>query len=296
MTEEKSFRDKWYEAVDRKGSILCAGLDPAVYEMGRGEKGLPQGASKLRWSLRYLDAVASYSAAVKLNTNYLEGKEDNENSRKIVGQSHDLGLVAIEDSKRRDIGDTNDAGLFYAQQKGYDAVTFSPFAGNIEEAVKQAHSRGLGLISMCIMSNPEFEREKRKLVPLTPEDVKELNDPTRDRLVYLQGQAYMAQYEWLAHTAKKSGADGIVVGAPSKKNHITEEEISRVKSIVGEDMLILVPGVGAQGGELNLLTKYFHKKDLIVNVSRDLMLPKGMNSTPKNQREAAEKFRDMLMA
>ncbi len=46
MPNTKSFREKWLEAVKEKNSVLCAGLDPAEFGMGRGEKGLPKNVIK----------------------------------------------------------------------------------------------------------------------------------------------------------------------------------------------------------------------------------------------------------
>jgi len=70
------FLEKWLEAVNKKNSVLCAGLDPAEFEMERGEKGLPEGIDKKEWSLRYIEAVAPYCAAIKPNIQYWKGGGD----------------------------------------------------------------------------------------------------------------------------------------------------------------------------------------------------------------------------
>ncbi|MEK6881715.1 MAG: hypothetical protein AABY22_19000, partial [Nanoarchaeota archaeon] len=80
--------------------------------------------------------------------------------------------------------------------------------------------------------------------------------------------------------------------APSKKNHIKDYEIANVAEFFAGN--ILVPGIGAQGGELELLLNYFSKERLIVNVGRALMFPNGSGSTPEDQREAAIRFYKML--
>lgn len=290
-----SFLEKWLEAVDKKDSVLCAGLDPAEFKMGRGEKGLSKemsdGAKKFWWSQTYVQAIAQDCVAIKPNIQYwkregnvIEGKiGDLEALTRIVYIAHGSGLVAIEDSKLPDIGSTNDAGFFYGAEKGFDAVTYSPFAGNMAEAKKQAHDRGVGIITMCLMSNPEYEREKNKLVPVKKEDYEE------DDIVIVDGQHYVKQYIQLAHDAQLYGLDGIVVGAPSKKNHITEEEIATVRRYVDDDMIVLLPGVGAQGGEADLIWKYFAGDRVIVNVGRGLMFPEN-----KDWAETAKKYRDML--
>lgn len=269
-----SFREKWLTAVEKKNSVLCAGLDPAEFEMGRGEKGLPEGASKLGWALRYVEAVAPHCAAIKYNIQYWKGEDDAKTLAQIGKLAHNLGMVVIDDSKLADIGETNDAGIFYAKKRGADAVTYSPFPGNIEEAAKQAKARDIGIISMCLMSNSEYEAEKNKLVRI----------PNQDVLVYdsesvfsFQGEGYVRQYLKLALDSERFGIDAIVIGAPSKKNHIKEEEIAKVRNLVSENMLVLLPGVGAQGGEAQAIWKYFGKDNVIVNVGRDLMFPKEMS-------------------
>ena len=65
---EKSFKEKWLEAVHKKNSVLCAGLDPAEYKMGRGENGLSKDdLSKGLWAKKYVETIAPYCAALKPN-------------------------------------------------------------------------------------------------------------------------------------------------------------------------------------------------------------------------------------
>ncbi len=189
-----SFREKWLEAVEKKNSVLCAGLDPAEFLMGRGEKGRPAGTDKLSWAFQYIEAIAPYCAALKPNIQYWKNAANLQMSSKGGMQSlleitffaHNKGLVVIDDSKITGIGDTNEAGFFYAKQKEFDVVTFSPFAGNMQEAVQQTHARNLGLISMVLMSNPEYEDEKKKLVRIPRFDESEYIEYRRRDIFYLQ--------------------------------------------------------------------------------------------------------------
>jgi len=289
----QSFKEKWLEAVDKKNSVLCAGLDPAEFDMGRGEDGLPKGANKRDRALQYIGSVSPYCAAVKPNMQYWKNDKDLSDLEYLMGFAHSLGMVVIDDSKLADIGSTNDAGMFYSAKRGFDAVTYSPFAGNMKEAAEQAHKRGLGIISMCLMSNPEYEIEKNKLVPLRGymgykgEDIVETD---KKNLIW----EYTKQYIDLANMAKEYGLDGLVIGAPSEKNHIKEKEIKKVREYAGNEMLVLLPGVGAQGGEADILWKYFNKDNVIVNVGRDLMLPNGSDTSDEEQAAVAEYYKDML--
>lgn len=278
-----SFREQWREAVGRKNSVLCAGLDPADFDMARGDKGLPSNTHKLDWALAYVEAVAPHCAAIKPNTQYWKGVHDAYDLSVVVRRAKDLGLVVIEDSKLSDIGDTNEAGIHYAAQRA-DAVTIAPYAGNMEQTAKMAHAKNIGVITMCLMSNKEYEDEKNNLVyvrdrAIDPQDIISL---TPDGL-------FTRRYIQLAHDARVFGLDGIVIGAPSKDNHITDHEIHRVSQYVGPDMLILCPGVGAQGGEATALWQHFGSNQVILNVGRGLMIPKT-----GTQAEAAEQYKTML--
>ena len=286
-----SFREKWLAAVEEKNSVLCAGLDPAEFKMGRGEEGLGKFHEKFPWAISYLTAVAPYCAAVKTNIQYWKGKGDMESLAILAECAHQLGLVTIDDSKLADIGSTNDAGLYHAKQKGFDAVTLAPFAGNLREAVGQARERDMGLISMCLMSNPEYEREKNSLIRIREEDIYDPRD-----VLQIEGSRYVRKYLQLANDASRYSLDGVVIGAPSKKNHLTEAEIKSARFYLHDRMLVLLPGLGAQGGEASAIWKYFDKNNVIIDVGRTLMFPEGSESTPGEQAGAAKRYRDMLNA
>ncbi len=282
------FREKWFEAVERKGSVLCAGLDPAEFEMGRGEKGLPKGVHKLNWALGYVEAVAPFCVAVKPNTQYWKGEFDAVNLREITEYARNLGLLIIEDSKLADIGSTNDVGIFHASQRA-DAVTIAPYAGNMEEVAELCRKHGIGAITMCLMSNPEYDMEKNMFVETGVFDLYDSAD-----VLEINGLPHTRRYMQLAHDANKFGLGGIVVGAPSPKNHITDEELAKVRKCVDDRMVVLSPGIGAQGGNAEVLWRYFGGNNVIANVGRAMMFPKGSNSHPQDQAEIAEAYRDIL--
>jgi len=301
VEELKTFRREWKKTAGEKNSVLCAGADPPEDAMGR-EEGLPKGVDKLDWTLKYLEAVAPYCAAVKLNIQYWKASGNMDELAIIVDRAHDLGMVVIDDSKLADIGLTNDAGFFHAKDKNFDAITFSPFAGNIDEAVGMADKYGMGLISMCIMSNPEYEAEKNKLVNVEADvdSYREVDLVYAELLREREGTPavrrvpHVRQYIQLAHNAEKYGAE-IVLGAPSELNHIKESEVADVAYYVGEDTLVLQPGVGGrQDGNVKLTWKYFGKDEVIVNVGGGLMFAKGRNTTHAQQAESAKEWSDTL--
>ena len=287
-----SFREKWLAAVERKNSVLCAGLDPAEFEMGRDEEGLLAGIDKSRWSIDYIAAIAPYCVAIKQNVQYWKARFDMIHLDDLTRIAHQHDLLVIDDSKLADIGSTNDAGMYHTMTKGMDAITLACFAGNMKEASEQLQKRNLGGIHMCLMSNPEYAREKNKLVPLAFEDVGHYD--ASDMVLSESKDAYVKQYIQLAVDAKRYGLEGVVVGAPSKKNHITEEELQKVRQYVGEDMLVLLPGLGVQGGEAGIIWRHYNKNNVIVNVGRDLMFSKGSATTFEQHRERAKYYQEML--
>lgn len=240
---DNNFAKKWQEVVRRKNSTLCVGEDPVDY-MQATENTMPRKANKYKWCMNLIEKVAPYSAAIKINRNFikdLSGKQ----VENLVDLIHLLGMLAIADDKLVDIGNTNDSGVYHCWQQKFDAVTYSPFPGNMQEAVAQTHIRGMGLIPLVLMSNPEY---------------KEMKEAT-----FSDGKGY----EHFAKQVKKYGADAVVIGAPSPDNHITLPEVKRVRQIIG-DKIVLMPGVGAQGGDAGRIISVFGD-NVIANVGRAIM-------------------------
>jgi orotidine-5'-phosphate decarboxylase len=168
-------------------------------------------------------AVAPHAAAIKFNRNHLKD-QPREVVSQLVEAVHTAGMVAIDDSKLADIGESNHAGLAQAAAEGFDAVTYAPFPGNVVDTARSARDLGLGLIVLVLMSNPEFEVIKNARIG---------------------GQA---AYEFFAQAVAAESDCGLVIGAPSPRNHLTADEVLRVRALTGP-RVVLVPGIGAQGGD-----------------------------------------------
>lgn len=159
--------------------------------------------------------------SVKLNTQYFLGAFDI--LRRVVKKIHDEGMIAILDHKLSDIDSANDSALFWMADLRFDAFTLSPFAGNVQNAVKSAHEKNLGVIVLTLMSNPEAENVLIKTIV--------------DRQPY---------YLHIAKKAKESQADGCVVGLTG---FVKREYIENIQRIVGDRMVFLMQGIGPQGGK-----------------------------------------------
>ena len=168
-------------------------------------------------------------------------------------------MVAIDDSKLADIGESNRAGLIHAKAEGFDSVTYAPFPGNVQETAQAAASLDIGLIVLVLMSNPEYAVLKNASI------------------------AGMLGYEYFAREVAITTSCGMVIGAPSVRNHITPGEITRVKTIAGQ-RIVLVPGMGAQGGDVTPVIDAFGELT-IANVGRSVVFAPDVAAAARQYRD-----------
>ena len=256
-----SFKDHWLETQARKRSLLCVGIDAAEAQQ-RSQGHVPSGLSKEAWTLRIIEQVAPYAAAIKLNRNYYKDLS-REAMRTLTDSIHHHDMLAIDDCKLADIGETNDAGIYHTASEGFDALTYAPFPGNTQQAAAQAKHHKVGLIALVLMSNPEFQTMKTARVGDKP------------------------FYMYLAEETARAAVEGIVIGAPSAGNHITIDEIAAVARL-HPSTLVLVPGIGAQGGEIGPILQHFGSRT-IANVGRAIIYA-------DNPAVMAAQYRDQLAA
>jgi orotidine-5'-phosphate decarboxylase len=225
----RGFLDEYYELSREKESFLCAGLDPATSEMRSKyvipprlieRHGVVEGIK--RFCLDVVEAVVRYAPLIKPNAQFIAYPFSFEDMREVVEAIHEGGCLALLDAKLTDIGSTNAAGLHWIDAAGFDAITFSPFPGfedGSDAVYRWAGERGKGIFALCRMSNPG------------------------GRDYQLQAVGGEPLYVRLARDAFEHGSNGFVVGctAPS--------ELEDVRAIIGEERLILAPGLGPQGGD-----------------------------------------------
>ena len=236
----KNFIELWLQTVKKKNSILCVGIDPAEHGQ-RPSRALKANESKVEWSKNLIKEIAPYAAAIKPNRNYFKDLSRAE-LKEINDYAKSFGLLSIDDSKIADIGDTNDSAIYHAAKEGFDYITYAPFPGNIEATCEQSHRHEVGLITLALMSSPEYELIKN--AKINGEDA----------------------YKVFCQKVSKANGAGVVIGAPSDKNHLQISEIEAAKEILG-DKLVLVPGVGAQGGDCKEIIRVFGDNSMI-NVGR----------------------------
>jgi orotidine 5'-phosphate decarboxylase subfamily 2 len=252
--------DIYRKTRDEKNSNLCVGLDPGVENFPQQSLSRNPGETLLNFCLDVIEKTSEYACAYKSNSQFLLFALNLEQLQELNRKIHDAGCFSILDHKLGDIGSSNLSALYWIERSGFDAFTFSPFAGNIHEATLAAHKTHLGLFVLTLMSNTESgwvqKESERKGVPL---------------------------YREIASTVKRSGSDGVVIGAT---NNVTKWDVREIKNIVGDDTIFLCPGVGAQGGDAEFIISSLGENSLI-NVGRAII-------NDKNPAEKARKFQEQF--
>lgn len=256
------FYEKYLKATKEKGSVININLDPALPKQ-RNQNVVPEkyvskedAQTLLDFSLEIIEQVSDYCCSIKPNTQYFLGHT--EVLRKIAEKTHKEGMLAILDHKLSDIGSTNGSAMYWIKQLGFDAFTFSPFAGNIKDIVENAHKLDLGVIVLTLMSNPE---------------AKQLMLDTQ-----VNGVPY---YLHTAKTVKQTGADGCVVGLTG---FVQDSYIKNIQETAGDKAVFLMQGLGPQGGEAS---KVKFARNPLVSLGRAVIYA-------PNPREAVKEYHESL--
>lgn len=260
------FQEKLKAAAERNQSLLCVGLDP--------DPSLMPIADVLEFNKVIIDATKDLVCAFKPNVAFYDvlGEQGYTTLRKTIEYipSH---IPIIGDSKR---GDVQPSSKFYAKTMfealGFDAVTVNSFGGR--DALQPfLDYRDKGVFVWCRSSNPGAGELQDLLV--SPPNGTGL-DADEDR---------RPLYEWIAIRASEwndEGNIGLVVGATYP------EELKRVRDLC-RDMPILIPGVGAQQGPLELAVSHGvdeFGRNAIINASRGVIYA---SNSPGDFEQAARK-------
>lgn len=248
-----NFFERLEQRAKQIDSLLCVGLDPRSQDA----------ASARAECFRLIDATAEYALAFKPNSAFFEalGAAGMAALKGVIAHAP-AGIPVILDAKRGDIADTAEA---YAQaafdELGAQALTVNPYLGG--EALKPFLARSdRGAFVLCKTSNPGADEFQA------------------------QDTAGSALYEVVAQHAQRWNANGnvgLVVGATDP------QALARVR-LAAPDLWFLVPGIGAQGGDLKASLEAGLRPDglgLLINVSRSI-------ARASDPREEAQKVRDEI--
>ncbi|HET7677691.1 MAG TPA: orotidine-5'-phosphate decarboxylase [Candidatus Limnocylindrales bacterium] len=259
-TAAHPFLERVAARVRATGGLLCLGLDPEPGALPPGFPAGPEGVE--RFARLLLDAAGPYAAAVKPNLAFWEafgspGLAALERVRRAIPSD----LPVLADAKRGDIGSTaakHAAALF--DTLGADAVTVSPYLGG--DALGPILARGDRFaFVLCRTSNPGAgELQSLRVAADAAAGLPE--EP-----LYLRVARHA--HRW----GERHGNVGLVVGATAP------DELRAVRATV-PDLAFLVPGVGAQGGEVEVVLAAGRAEQgavaalpgggLLVNVSRGI--------------------------
>ena len=262
------FVDKLTAAVERNRSLLCVGLDP--------EPSYEPGSQVFNLNRILIEATADVACAYKPNLAIYEsmGPEGLEALQKTIDYIRSVNHVVpiIGDAKRGDIGNNSFA---YAHtlldNYKFDAVTVSPYMGS--DSLAPFLSRGdKGIFVLCRTSNPGGG---------DLQDLPVLREDSSTRPLY----EVVAE---LSHKWNERGNVGLVVGATYP------EQLRRVRQICPE-MLLLIPGVGPQGGDIAQTVSSAVDSSgggFLINVSRKIMYAaKTRKGTLRKRAEAVKAVR-----
>ena len=257
------FTDKLNHAWQTNNSLLMIGLDPDVNRFPEEVKNNKHAIYD--FCVNIIDATAPYACGFKPQIAYFasESAED-----QLAGICQYINknyphLPIVLDSKRGDIGTTAEhyAKEAFLRYKA-DAVTVNPYMG-LDSIEPYLAWDDKGVIILCRTSNlGGSDLQFAKLEDGTP--------------LYL----YVARL--VAEKWNPTGQCGLVVGATFP------EEIAKVRQVIGDDMPLLIPGIGAQGGDiLNTVLAGCNSKTtgVLINSSRAILYA----SAGTDWREAATK-------
>lgn len=221
-----TFAQRVNDVIKKKNSLLCVGLDSVVEKMPSGVR---QSSDPLfEFNKQIIDATAEFACAFKVNLAFYEAC-GLAGWRALVKTFQYLpdDAVKIADAKRGDIGNT---ARMYAralfEELGADAITVNPYMG-FDSAEPFLQDEEKGVFFLCLTSNPGSQDFQR----------------------FADGKEKL--YEKVAATVRSwntKGNCGLVVGATHP------EELAGIRRIAG-DMPFLIPGIGAQGGNVKASVK-----------------------------------------
>ena len=264
--------EKYNQRAKKINSLLCVGLDADYEKLPEKFKSLGGSAAQFEFNKYIIEETHEYVAAFKPNVAFyeargIEGMEALKNTMDYIHERYP-DIFTILDAKRADIGNTNNGyvtAIF--DWLGFDAMTVHPYLGS-------------GALQ------PFFERKDKAtivLVKTSNSGSGELQDLIlENKEIFWQHLAKKVSKEW-----NKNNNLMIVVGGTYP------EEIAQARALTGE-MTFLVPGVGAQGGEVNKIISEGKNSvglGLIVNSSRGIIFSDNPKGEAKKLQDEINKYR-----
>lgn len=238
-------RTELFNQIQKKGSFLCIGLDSDLEKIPKHL--LSQPDPIFEFNKQIIDATHAYCVAYKPNIAFYEalGPKGWESLQKTI-EYIPRDIFTIADAKRGDIGNTSShyAKAFF-EYLNFDAITVAPYMG--EDSVTPFLYKGKWVVLLAHTSNPGSS------------DFQLMESVVTGKKLY---------EEVILKSAKWASPDQLmyVVGATQA------EKIRQIRSLA-PDHFFLVPGVGAQGGDLEMVSRQGMNRQcgLLVNAARSII-------------------------
>jgi orotidine-5'-phosphate decarboxylase len=273
MTTARSFQDMLDARIASADSLVCVGLDPVVSKLPQGFNGSVD--SVVSFCTGIIEATSEYAAAYKPNLAFFMALgSDGLRALEQVRGAIPSDIPVILDGKLNDMGETARA---YAHSvfdiMDFDALTVAPYLG--EDALQPYLSyEGKGLIVLCKTSNPGSG---------------DLQDLVLDSGEPLYIRVAERCRQW---NETYPASVGMVVGAtyPDQLQAVRER---------CPDQVILLPGLGAQGGDTAASVRAgvtTNGSGLLCSASRSILYADSTSGFAEAAREAARQLRDEINA
>ncbi len=282
MTKHKSEFITKLENRWRQNTFVCVGLDSEYKQIPQSVKdSFPQTLKEeviFTFNQQIIDATNDLVCAYKPNAAFYEAQGDNgyralrRTVQYIKNKYSDIPVIL--DAKRADIGNTNNEYVQSAfDELGVDAITVNPYLG--KEALKPFLDRKeKGIIVLVKTSNPGSEEFQNLQVLVDGE----------------QKPQYQVVARNVAEDWNINGNCSVVVGATYP------HELAQVRTLIG-DMPILIPGIGAQGGEIENTVKAgkdSREWGMIINSSRGIIFASKGADFAEKARQETEKLKNEI--
>ncbi len=259
--------DKLNRRIAQTRSFLCVGLDSELSRLP--ERFQKESVPQFAFNRHIIEQTIEYAAAYKINSAFYEahgaaGWQAMQDTMDFLRKTAP-DVFTIIDAKRADIGNTSaQYATAFFDQMGADSVTLHPYLGG--EALRPFLSRAdKASIILCRTSNVGSGELQNLIV-----------EEDGERLPMWHRVARQVARHWNAHHNCM-----LVVGAT------TSEVLRDIREEVG-DMPLLVPGVGAQGGDLDEVLRYGLDQNgygLLINASRSIIF----STFPKEEAQKLQK-------
>ncbi len=265
-----TFMEKLKHATQKNRSLVCVGLDPELSKLPECVKGKKNALFEFNRAI--IDATAGFVCAYKPQAAYYAGQNADDDLKMTIDyiREHAPDVPVILDVKRGDIGST---ATMYAKEAferyNADAVTVNPYMGfdTLKPFLDYADR---GVIILCRTSNPNSG---------------DLQNLVCDGKMVYEHVATLARDKW-----NYNGNVTLVIGATYP------EELKHVRELCPE-MPFLVPGVGAQGGDVQKVVEFGCDGTgggIIINSSRGIIYAGKSEDFGVAAGKAAQELRDLV--